>query len=202
VSPSASAAFDIAVVDAAGVESAENGADHESERSGPAGTRRLHAVPGCGEPGCGEPGGDAAGGAVLLVEDDPSMQLLCRVNLELSGFEVVAASTGTEALRLAETAGPFDLVLLDVMLPDLGGFDVAERLHETAATVDVPIVFLSARVSPADVARGRSAGAIDYVPKPFDPTAFVGRLRDDLDLYRRSGAGVVRALRFGPAQEP
>jgi CheY-like chemotaxis protein len=197
VSPSASAAFDIAVVDAAAVESGENGADHDSEGSGPTGTRRLHAVP-----GHGEPGGDALGGAVLLVEDDPSMQLLCRVNLELSGFEVVAASTGTEALRLAETAGPFDLVLLDVMLPDLGGFDVAERLHETAATVDVPIVFLSARVSPADVARGRSAGAIDYVPKPFDPAAFVGRLRDDLDLYRRSGAGVVRALRFGPAQEP
>src|SRR5579859_3878723 len=85
---------------------------------------------------------------VLLVEDDPSMRLVCTVNLEAAGFEVIAASTGSEGVELAAGGQP-DLVLLDVMLPDLGGFEVAERLPA------VPIVFLSARASMEDMERGR-----------------------------------------------
>lgn len=176
---------------------AENGDERESEGSEPASTPRLRAVPGGDAPDAG----GAADAVVLLVEDDPSMRLLCTVNLELSGFRVVAASTGAQGVELAETAGPFDLVLLDVMLPDLGGFDVAERLRDAPATGDVPIVFLSARASPTDVSRGHGAGAIDYVPKPFDPVALVERLRDDLELFRRGGADVVRALRFSHLHE-
>jgi DNA-binding response OmpR family regulator len=171
---------------------AEHGDGHDPDPPSPAETSRLRAVPRAGA--AGEEDREAV---VLLVEDDPSMRLLCTVNLELSGFRVVAASTGAEAVELAETAGPFDLVLLDVMLPDLGGFDVAERLHAATATAEVPVVFVSARVSARDVASGQAAGAIDYVPKPFDPVTLVERLRDDLELFRRSGADVVRALRFG-----
>jgi len=128
---------------------------------------------------------------VLLVEDDPAMRLLCRYNLEADGFRVVIATSGEEGVALAESDKP-DLVLLDVMLPDLGGFEVAQRLRA------VPIVFLSARAAEADLERGRAAGAIDYVTKPFDPVALPDRLREDLDELRRGGgADRVWAMRFG-----
>jgi CheY-like chemotaxis protein len=128
---------------------------------------------------------------VLLVEDDPSMRLVCTVNLETDGFRVLVANDGKEGLALAQSERP-DIVLLDVMLPDLGGFDVAAQL-------DLPIVFLSARASELDFERGRRSGALDYVTKPFDPTALPARLREDLDEFFRSGSadGVWR-MRFGP----
>jgi DNA-binding response OmpR family regulator len=128
--------------------------------------------------------------SVLLVEDDPSMRMVCKFNLEASGFRVVTAITGREALDRAG-AEQFDVVLLDVMLPDLGGFDVAEQLR------DVPIVFLSARTSDADLDHGRAAGAIDYVTKPFDPVTLAQRLREDLEELARGGADRVWELRFG-----
>jgi len=131
---------------------------------------------------------------VLLVEDEPSMQIVCRVNLESEGFRVVLASDGKEALALAVSERP-DLVLLDVMLPDLGGFDVAERL-------DAPVVFLSARASELDLERGRRSGAMDYVTKPFDPLGLPARLREDLEeLARGGGAEHVWRLRFGSRPE-
>jgi two-component system alkaline phosphatase synthesis response regulator PhoP len=129
---------------------------------------------------------------VLLVEDDASMAMLCRFNLELSGFEVVTAETGADGLARA-TDERFDLVLLDVMLPDLGGLEIAERLRGSAA----PIVFMSARDAEEDVERGRQAGAIDYVSKPFDPVELPARLRGDLEELERSGVEGVWRLRFG-----
>ncbi|MGH3049314.1 MAG: response regulator transcription factor [Gaiellaceae bacterium] len=131
---------------------------------------------------------------MLLVEDDPAMQLLVTYNLQAAGFRVVVAATGKEGLALAASERP-DIVLLDVMLPDLGGFDIAARLGK------VPIVFVSARASESDLERGRRAGAIDYVTKPFDPVALPGRLRDDLaELGRDGDAQRVWALRFDPPQ--
>jgi DNA-binding response OmpR family regulator len=127
---------------------------------------------------------------VLVVEDDPAMRLLIVYNLEADGFRVVVASTGREAIGLAASEPP-DVLLLDVMLPDLGGFEVAERLPR------IPVVFVSARVSEADLARGRSVGAIDYVTKPFDPIALPGRVREDLEEFERGGAERVWALRSG-----
>jgi two-component system phosphate regulon response regulator PhoB len=135
--------------------------------------------------------------SVLVVEDDPAMQLLCEFNLQASGFRVVTASRGHDALDRAK-AERFDLILLDVMLPDLGGFEVAEELRANYTTRDVPLVFVSARTSPSDLARGRAAGAIDYVMKPFDPVELGARLREDLDELGRGGADSVWELRFGP----
>jgi DNA-binding response OmpR family regulator len=128
--------------------------------------------------------------SVLLVEDDPSMRLLCTFNLEAAGFRVTTASTGHEGVELAK-AEEFDLLLLDVMLPDVGGFEVAEQLD------GVPVVFISARASDADLVRGRAAGAIDYVTKPFDPVSLPARLQEDLAEYGRGGADRVWKLRFG-----
>jgi DNA-binding response OmpR family regulator len=148
----------------------------------------------------------AAGGApaddearqprVLVVEDDPAMQMLCAFNLRLAGFEVTTASTGRAALERAPEQR-FDLILLDVMLPDLGGFEVAEALRATEQTHDVPLVFVSARTSPDDLARGRAAGAIDYVTKPFDPVQLADRLLEDLDELAQGTADDVWKLRFG-----
>lgn len=128
---------------------------------------------------------------VLLVEDDPAMRLVCTYNLEAAGFRVLAAGDGQRGVELAEAEKP-DLVLLDVMLPDLGGFDVAQRLRS------LPVVFVSARASEADLERGRAAGAIDYVTKPFDPVTLPQRLREDLEELRKGGgADRVWAMRFG-----
>jgi CheY-like chemotaxis protein len=147
-------------------------------------------------------GGKAGRGAesalsVLLVEDDPAMRLLCTFNLEAAGFRVVAAATGREGLERAQ-AERFDLILLDVMLPDVGGFEIGEQLHAHDTSRGVPLVFVSARTSASDLARGRAVGAIDYVTKPFDPVQLAARLREDLDELGRGGADGVWELRFGP----
>jgi two-component system, OmpR family, phosphate regulon response regulator PhoB len=136
---------------------------------------------------------------VLLVEDDMSMQILCKFNLEAAGFRVTTAATGGEGVELAK-AERFDLILLDVMLPDLGGFEVAQDLRASEVSRDVPIVFVSARASGADLAQGRAAGAIDYVTKPFDPVKLAERLREDLAELARSGADAVWEWRLGPAE--
>ena len=136
---------------------------------------------------------------ILVVEDDPGMRLLCSVNLELAGFSVELAATGLEGLERASQK-EFDLVLLDVMLPDLGGLDVAERLRSASSTAGLPIVFFSARASQADIEQGRLAGAIDYIVKPFDPLTLAHRLLEDFEEHRRSGHDGVRLLRFGPSR--
>lgn len=119
------------------------------------------------------------------------MRLLVQFNLESENFRVTLAETGTEGLATVAAEQP-DLVLLDVMLPDIGGFELAQRLS------GVPIVFMSARASGGDFARGREAGAIDYISKPFDPVALPGRLREDLiELDRSGSAAHVWTLRFG-----
>jgi DNA-binding response OmpR family regulator len=132
--------------------------------------------------------------SVVVVEDDSAMRLLVQFNLEGAGFHVALAETGAEGLEAVAAKRP-DLVLLDVMLPDLGGFEVAGRLGE------VPVVFMSARASTADFERGREAGAIDYITKPFDPVALPDRLREDLiELDRGGSAAHVWTLRFGPTR--
>jgi CheY-like chemotaxis protein len=131
--------------------------------------------------------------SVVVVEDDPAMRLLVKLNLERAGFRVVLAETGAEGLDAVAAIGP-DVVLLDVMLPDLGGFEVAQRVK------GVPVVFMSARASASDYQQGREAGAIDYVTKPFDPVALPARLREDLvELDRGGTAAHVWAMRFGSA---
>jgi CheY-like chemotaxis protein len=112
----------------------------------------------------------AAGTArrVLLVDDERSIRLLCRVNLVASGMEVLEAANGREGLELARQERP-DLVLLDVMMPELDGWTVARELAADEQTRDIPIVFLTARADPADRRLGEQLGGVGYVVKPFDP---------------------------------
>ena len=109
---------------------------------------------------------------VLIVDDDRVIQELLRVNLELEGYEVEAASDGEEALSRFETFQP-RLVLLDIMMPKLDGWQVARRIKDCPAGRHVPIVVLTARAQDADVEQGSEIGMAAYVTKPFDPVALL-----------------------------
>jgi CheY-like chemotaxis protein len=113
---------------------------------------------------------------VLVVEDDDVIRQLITVNLELEGFEVVAAVDGQDALDKVEDANP-DVVTLDVMMPRLDGWATAERLRENPATAKLKIVLLSARAQEADLQRGERIGVDAYLTKPFDPDELIEVVR-------------------------
>jgi DNA-binding response OmpR family regulator len=130
---------------------------------------------------------------VLVVEDDARIRSVIRMALEGEGYEVVDAGSGEAALRVF-AARPVDVVVLDLMLPDINGFDVCRRIrHES----DVPILIVSARSDTHDVVAGLEAGADDYVTKPFAAKELAARLRA---LLRRVGGGESRGTSyvFGP----
>jgi DNA-binding response OmpR family regulator len=109
---------------------------------------------------------------VLVVDDDRVIQELLKVNLELEGYEVEVASDGEEALDRFAAFRPH-LVLLDVMMPKLDGWQVARRLKAWKAGRDVPVVMLSARTRDANPEQGSDLGVEAYVTKPFDPLALI-----------------------------
>jgi len=112
----------------------------------------------------------AAGTArrVLVVDDEHAIRLLCRVNLAASGIDVVEADNGRAALELARRERP-DLVLLDVMMPEVDGWTVARELAADEQTREIPVVFLTARAEAADRRMGQQLGGVGYLVKPFDP---------------------------------
>jgi two-component system phosphate regulon response regulator PhoB len=119
-----------------------------------------------------------------MVDDEDSIRTICRVNLETDGLTVVEAADGREALERLRRQQP-ELVLLDVMMPDVDGWQVAAELAADPATCDVPVVFLSARASREDKARAQELGAVGYIVKPFDPVGLGATVRDILDRVRR-----------------
>ena len=136
-------------------------------------------------------GGGSGGGrseesapTVLLVDDEPSIRTICRVNLEGDGLAVSEASDGSEALEQVRRARP-SLVLLDVMMPGVDGWSVAEQLATDDKTRDIPVVFLSARAAYEDRLRAQQLGAVGYVVKPFDPLQLSGIVREVLGRVAR-----------------
>ena len=121
---------------------------------------------------------------VLVVDDDAPIRLLCRVNLEAEGMEVLEAADGADGLEKARSAQP-DVVLLDVMLPKLDGWRVAEALLDDPTTGEIPIVFLTARAELRDQARGLEIGGIDYITKPFNPVELADLIRELLGRVQR-----------------
>jgi len=117
---------------------------------------------------------------VLVVDDEAPIRLLCRVNLEAEGMEVLEAADGPTGLEIARAERP-DAVLLDVMMPGLDGWRVAEELLEDAATRTIPIIFLTARAELRDRARGLDLGGLDYVTKPFNPVELAPLIRSVID---------------------
>jgi two-component system, OmpR family, phosphate regulon response regulator PhoB len=116
---------------------------------------------------------------VLVVDDDPSILLLCRVNLELDGFRVLEAADGETALALAREHQP-DIVLLDLVLPDLDGWQVLRVLKDDPRLAEVPVVILTARTDDQDRIRSLTTGAAEYVTKPFSPFALAQVIQDVL----------------------
>lgn len=106
---------------------------------------------------------------VLIVDDEPDVLLLCRVNFEFAGHEVLEAADGDDGLRLAKDENP-DLIVLDLMLPRKDGFKVLEELQSMPETRDIPVVLLTAKTQGEDQLRGFQAGADEYITKPFSPT--------------------------------
>jgi DNA-binding response OmpR family regulator len=128
---------------------------------------------------------------VLVIDDEAPIRLLCRVNLEAEKMEVLEAADGPSGLELAR-ADPPDVILLDVMMPGLDGWNVAERLLEDGATAEIPIIFLTARAEFRDRAKGLDIGGVDYVTKPFNPLELAPLVRELLDRLARGDRDELR----------
>jgi len=128
---------------------------------------------------------------VLVIDDEAPIRLLCRVNLEAEKMEVLEAADGPSGLEKARAEIP-DVVLLDVMMPGLDGWRVAEELLADERTSAIPIIFLTARAELRDRARGIDLGGVDYVTKPFNPVELAPQVRD---LLARVGRGERDELR-------
>jgi len=128
---------------------------------------------------------------VLVIDDEAPIRLLCRVNLEAEGMDVIEAADGKTGLDLAREQQP-DVVLLDVMMPGLDGWRVAEELLEDDRTRGIPIIFLTARAEFRDRARGLDIGGVDYVTKPFNPLDLAQLVRGLLDRIDRGERDELR----------
>jgi DNA-binding response OmpR family regulator len=129
---------------------------------------------------------------VLVIDDEAPIRLLCRVNLEAEGMQVLEAGDGPAGLEQARGRRP-DVILLDVMMPGLDGWAVAEELIDDEATRDIPIVFLTARAELRDRARGLELGGIDYVTKPFNPVELASLVRNLLSRVRAGEQADLRS---------
>ena len=128
---------------------------------------------------------------MLVIDDEAPIRLLCRVNLEAEGMQVLEAADGPSGLEMARTETP-DVILLDVMMPALDGWRVAEQLLDEEATQNIPIIFLTARAEFRDRARGLDIGGIDYVTKPFNPLELAALVNDMLDRIARGEGDDLR----------
>lgn len=125
---------------------------------------------------------------ILIIEDDPNVATLTRDLLLKSGYQAETRSTGQEGLACLE-AEPFDLLVLDLGLPDVEGLDICKRVREDPSQKDLPIFILTARGSSEDIVLGLEAGAEDYLPKPFNEREFVARVQA---ILRRRTAPAAR----------
>lgn len=109
---------------------------------------------------------------VLVIDDEPDVLLLCRVNLEYAGHEVFEAGDGETGFEIACRERP-DLIILDLMLPRQDGFSILDMLHREERTSDIPVILLTAKAGEKDQLRGWRNGADGYVTKPFSPVALI-----------------------------
>ena len=127
---------------------------------------------------------------ILVVEDTPANIQVLSSTLKEKGYQISVATNGRQALEVVARLRP-DLILLDVMMPEMDGFETCRRLKESAATKDIPVIFLTARTETADIVQGFEVGAVDYVAKPFNSHELLARVNTHLtmDQLRRSLAG-------------
>ena len=138
--------------------------------------------------------------SVLVIDDEAPIRLLCRVNLEAEGMHVLEAADGPSGLDEAREHLP-DVVLLDVMMPGLDGWRVAEQLLEDDRTSEIPIIFLTARAEFRDRARGLDIGGVDYVTKPFNPLELAPLVRELLHRIGRGGRDELRGEKLAELRQ-
>jgi DNA-binding response OmpR family regulator len=127
----------------------------------------------------------------LVIDDEAPIRLLCRVNLEAEKMDVLEAADGPSGLEVARRERP-DVILLDVMMPGLDGWRVAEQLLEDDRTNEIPIIFLTARAEFRDRARGLDIGGVDYVTKPFNPLDLAPLVRQLLERIEKGERDELR----------
>jgi DNA-binding response OmpR family regulator len=147
---------------------------------------------------------------ILVVDDDPTMVKLINVNLKLNNYSVVEVTSGEQALDVLENE-PLDLVVLDIMMPGVDGWEVLKRIRSNTDTQEMPVILVTAKTQDSDVIRGWELGADEYVIKPFNPLLLVEVIKMVLDrsyeerLERRKKQKekleVLRSL-SRPRQEP
>lgn len=115
--------------------------------------------------------------AILLVDDEPNIVMSLEFLMRKNGYQVGIARNGTEALAAIDQT-PYDLVLLDVMMPDVDGYQVCRQLRQNPARAATKVIFLSAKSQPADVQKGYDAGADLYIPKPFSTRQLMQKVRE------------------------
>ena len=138
---------------------------------------------------------------VLVIDDEGPIRLLCRVNLEAAGMEISEAEDGPSGVEAARAEQP-DVILLDVMMPGMDGWEVFGELLKDERTAEIPIVFLTARAELRDRARGIDLGGVDYVTKPFNPVELAPLVREliarvergERDELRREKLSELRSL--------
>ncbi|MGD9281359.1 MAG: SpoIIE family protein phosphatase [Desulfobacterales bacterium] len=121
--------------------------------------------------------------ALLLVDDNPTNLQVLYQTLETTGCKLLVAKNGETALSIAQKASP-DLILLDIMMPDIDGFEVCRRLKDNPDTAGIPVIFLSALTDTKDKVQGLQLGAVDYVSKPFQPEEVIARVNTHLTIHR------------------
>ena len=121
--------------------------------------------------------------AILLVDDNPTNLQLLFETLDGRGFQLLVAKDGQTALSIARKAGP-NLILLDIMMPEIDGYEVCRQLKADPATAEIPVIFLSALTDTKDKVQGLDLGAVDYVTKPFQPDEVIARVNTHLTVYR------------------
>ena len=120
---------------------------------------------------------------ILVVDDTPANILTLSATLKEKGYQISVATSGKQALEAVERVRP-DLVLLDVMMPEMDGFETCRRLKSSGATGDIPVIFLTARTETEDIVKGFELGAVDYVPKPFNTPELLARVHTHLTMDR------------------
>jgi DNA-binding response OmpR family regulator len=128
---------------------------------------------------------------VLVVDDEAPIRLLCRVNLEAEDIEVLEAADGISGVETARAERP-DVILLDVMMPGMDGWQVAESLMDDETTNHIPLIFLTARAELRDRAKGLELGGIDYITKPFNPVELASGVEGLLERVRRGERDELR----------
>jgi two-component system, OmpR family, phosphate regulon response regulator PhoB len=132
---------------------------------------------------------------VLIVDDDPDIVRLVSYNLTQAGFDVATASTGRQALETVQNRPP-DLIILDLMLPDVDGIEVCRNLRSQDVSIQIPIIMLTARSEEIDRVIGFQLGADDYVMKPFSPRELVLRVKSILKRTRSDQTEMLRVARI------